>query len=189
MAEIPLESIIPRIRMVIMSFTFEEMIMINSITAPAPTHDAATRIQLPKPFKLSGEIFREKPKITKATPRLAPELIPRTSGPAIGFLNTVCICKPLKDKATPTVNAVMAFGNLNFSIMVSKLLCVPEKNTLITSEALILTDPKKISRIMKIITRTNNPEKIILNLFPDLLLEDDFIFILVFNKTFFNKFS
>ena len=170
--------------MVIISFTFDEIAMINSITAPAPNHDAATRIQLPKPFKLSGDIFREKPKITNATPRLAPELIPRTSGPAIGFLNIVCICKPLKDKATPTVNAVIAFGILNFRIMVSKLLCVPEKNTFITSEAFILTDPKKTSRIRKVKTRINNPEKTILNLLADLLLADGAIFILVFNKPF-----
>ena len=77
-AEIPLESIIPRMRTVITSFTLEDIIIINNITAPAPTHEAATRIQLPNPLILSGEIFGEKPKMTKATPRLAPELIPST---------------------------------------------------------------------------------------------------------------
>jgi len=68
--------------------------------------------------------------------------------------------------------------------MVSKLLCVPEKNTFITSEAFILTDPKKTSRIRKVKTRINNPEKTILNLLADLLLADVAIFILVFNKPF-----
>lgn len=118
-AEIPLDSMMPRISIVSISFTLDEITIISSITAPAPTHDAATRIQLPKPFILSGDIFREKPKITKATPRLAPELIPRTSGPAIGFLNTVCICRPLNDKATPTMIAVIALGNRNFRIIIS----------------------------------------------------------------------
>ena len=123
-AEIPLESIIPRMRTVITSFTLEEIIIISNITAPAPIHEAATRIQLPNALMLSGEILAEKPKMTKATPRLAPELIPSTYGPAIGFLKTVCICNPLNDSATPTVRAVIAFGNLNFIIMVSRLLFV-----------------------------------------------------------------
>ena len=77
-ADIPLESIIPSIRIVIISFTFDEMTIINIITAPAPAHEAATRIQLPNPLILSGVICEEKPRITNATPRLAPELIPRT---------------------------------------------------------------------------------------------------------------
>lgn len=132
--------------MVIISLTLDEINIINIITAPAPAQEAATRIQLPNPFKLSGEIFAENPSITKATPRLAPELKPRTSGPAIGFLKIVCICNPLNDNATPTINAVIAFGNLNLMIMVSKLLSVLVIIALITSDAFMLTDPKKISR-------------------------------------------
>lgn len=52
------------------------------------------------------------PKITKATPRLAPELIPKTNGPANGFLNNVCIRSPEIPKPDPTKIAVKAFGNL-----------------------------------------------------------------------------
>jgi len=161
--------------MVIISLTLDEMIIIKNITAPAPTHEAETRIQLPKPLILNGVIFEEKPKIIKATPRLAPELIPSTYGPAMGFLKTVCICRPLNDKAIPTVKAVIALGNLNFRIMVSKLLSVLANSALITSAAFILTDPKKISRISKMIINNNRPKKISLTLLPELKLIVDFI--------------
>ena len=52
------------------------------------------------------------PKITVATPKLAPELNPKTSGPANGFRNKVCINNPLMDKPIPTRIAAMALGNL-----------------------------------------------------------------------------
>lgn len=52
------------------------------------------------------------PSIKEATPKLAPEEIPSTNGPASGFLNNVCISKPLIDKPEPTKIAVMAFGSL-----------------------------------------------------------------------------
>ena len=45
-------------------------------------------------------------KTTKATPRLAPELIPKTEGPAKGLRKTVCICKPLTAKPAPATKAV-----------------------------------------------------------------------------------
>ena len=54
----------------------------------------------------------EKLNTKNATPKLAPELIPNTNGPAKGFLNRVCINKPLIDKPDPTSIAVMALGNL-----------------------------------------------------------------------------
>ena len=58
-------------------------------------------------------------RITKATPRLAPELNPKTSGPAKGFRNNVCINNPATDKPTPTKMAVIAFGIRNCKIMYS----------------------------------------------------------------------
>ena len=54
------------------------------------------------------------PKITIATPKLAPELIPSTNGPANGFLNNVCISKPEIPSPEPTKTAVIALGNLKF---------------------------------------------------------------------------
>ena len=51
------------------------------------------------------------PKITVATPKLAPELNPKTSGPANGFRNKVCINKPLMANPIPTRIAAMALGS------------------------------------------------------------------------------
>lgn len=48
--------------------------------------------------------------MSNATPRLAPEDIPNTKGPASGFLNNVCINKPLIANPDPTSIAVIAFG-------------------------------------------------------------------------------
>jgi len=52
----------------------------------------------------------ENPKIKMATPKLAPELIPSTNGPARGFLNKVCINKPLMERPEPTRMAVSDLG-------------------------------------------------------------------------------
>ena len=49
--------------------------------------------------------MRLDPKITIATPKLAPELIPRTKGPANGFLNKVCIRSPDIPKPEPARTA------------------------------------------------------------------------------------
>ncbi len=46
-----------------------------------------------------------------ATPKLAPELIPNTNGPARGFLKSVCMSNPLIDNPEPTIIAVTAFGS------------------------------------------------------------------------------
>lgn len=58
--------------------------------------------------------------MTKATPRLEPELNPNTYGPASGFLNNVCINNPEIDKPIPTKMAVMAFGRRKFHKMISQ---------------------------------------------------------------------
>ena len=46
-------------------------------------------------------------RIIKATPKLAPELIPSSEGPAKGLRNSVCICNPLMDNPAPAIKAVM----------------------------------------------------------------------------------
>jgi len=50
------------------------------------------------------------PIIKNATPKLEPELNPKTKGPANGFLNSVCINNPETDKPIPTKMEVIAFG-------------------------------------------------------------------------------
>ena len=52
----------------------------------------------------------EAPIIRRAAPKLAPELIPKTKGPANGFLKSVCIKSPLSANPPPTKIAVHAFG-------------------------------------------------------------------------------
>lgn len=54
----------------------------------------------------------DEPKINIATPKLAPELIPNTYGPAKGFLNRVCINKPEIANPEPTKIAVIDLGIL-----------------------------------------------------------------------------
>ena len=157
----PLASIIPIIRIVIISFILTDSAKIIIINAPAPIHAAIASIQLPKPLRSSGEKLPEKPSTTNATPRLAPEVIPRISGPAIGFLKIVCICKPLTDNAIPAKTAVSAFGNLKFRTIVSVICPLPLENSAFhTSPAFKLTEPKKISRINNTPNTKNNNRKI-----------------------------
>jgi hypothetical protein len=85
----------------------------------------------------------------------------------MGFLKMVCICNPLNDKAIPTIKAVIAFGNRNLKIMVSKLLSLFVKKAFNTSEALMLTDPKNISSMRKPIRRNISIEKINFRCFPE----------------------
>ena len=49
--------------------------------------------------------------VKSATPRLAPELIPRTYGPARGLRKSVCICRPLAESAIPAAMATITFGS------------------------------------------------------------------------------
>ena len=52
------------------------------------------------------------PMIRIAAPKLAPELIPKTNGPAKGFRKRVCINSPLRANPLPTSMAVNALGIL-----------------------------------------------------------------------------
>jgi hypothetical protein len=72
--------------------------------------------QIPKSFKYVAVPVALAVSTTSATPKEAPELIPNTNGPARGFLNRVCICKPLTPKAAPARVAVKALGKRNLRI-------------------------------------------------------------------------
>ncbi len=56
-------------------------------------------------------------RMINATPRLAPELIPNSDGPAKGLRNTVCICSPLMDSPAPATKAVMVCGKRDFQMI------------------------------------------------------------------------
>jgi hypothetical protein len=112
--------------------------------------------------KKEGKIVA--PIMTKATPKLEPELNPKTYGPANGFLNKVCINKPEIDKPIPTKAAVMAFGNRKLMIIYSQVsLTSPNPNTdFATSFIGIATCPKLMFNRKVITKQSSKTEKRIL---------------------------
>ncbi len=90
-------------------------------TKNAPKLEAIAKAQFDVEYDNKLPPNKELPKIKKATPKLAPEEIPRTKGPAKGFLNKVCIINPLILNPEPTKIAVIAFGNLKLSMINSQL--------------------------------------------------------------------
>ena len=112
MAAVMLANMSPMMRIAIVSRTFNETIKTANNTKKLPKLAAITMLHLDIKNKEKTPPKTEEPKITKATPKLAPELIPKTKGPANGFLNKVCIKSPEMPKPEPTKMAVIAFGNL-----------------------------------------------------------------------------
>ena len=98
------------IRIAIVSLTLLETSITSNKTKKLPKLAAITKLHLLIKNVAKNPPKTELPKITKATPRLAPEVIPKTNGPAKGFLNKVCINKPEIPKPEPTKMAVIALG-------------------------------------------------------------------------------
>ena len=117
MAAVKLPNINPIIKIDMVFFTLFATIITANKTNKAPKLAAIANAQLENAFDNNTPPNKELPKIKKATPKLAPEEIPKTNGPANGFLNNVCISKPLIDKPEPTKIAVIAFGILNFRMI------------------------------------------------------------------------
>ena len=105
-----LPNINPIIRIAIVSLTLEDTTITANKTKKLPKLAAITILHLEIKKLAKTPPNNPEPKITKATPKLAPELIPRTNGPANGFLNKVCINKPEMPKPEPTKMAVKALG-------------------------------------------------------------------------------
>jgi hypothetical protein len=105
-----LPNISPIINKAMVSFTLEATANTAAKTKKLPTLENRTRetsvIRYPK--AQAGK--KVVPMIRSATARLAPELMPKTKGPAKGFLNSVCINNPHTDNPLPTKIAVMALG-------------------------------------------------------------------------------
>ena len=127
-------------------------------TKKAPKLEATGKDQLEIEFAEKKPPKREEPKINKATPKLAPEEIPKTKGPANGFLNKVCINKPATDKPEPTKIAVIAFGNLKFKTIVCQLslALVAPNNVFKMSLKGIETEPKLIFIANNSSSKTDN---------------------------------
>ena len=102
----------PIIRIAIVSLTFKDTIKTASNTKKLPKLAAITTPHFEIKSDAKTPPKAPEPKITNATPKLAPELIPNTKGPASGFLNKVCMSNPEIPKPEPTIIAVKAFGNL-----------------------------------------------------------------------------
>ena len=93
---------------VFFNFLATNITALKTIKAPKLAANANPKFENAKAAKLPPK--SEIPNIKIATPRLAPELMPNTNGPAKGFLNKVCISKPLIESPEPTNIAVIDFG-------------------------------------------------------------------------------
>ena len=81
---------------------------INSITAIEPTNAPSNIEKNDDKVNEREEIAAPPVSMTSATPRLAPELIPKIDGPARGLLNTVCSIRPQAASDAPQSIAVIA---------------------------------------------------------------------------------
>lgn len=97
------------------------MMIVITIIAPAmAATDMATSPKNPMLLNAVPAMLPES-KTMKATPKLAPELIPSSEGPASGLRNTVCICNPLIERPEPAASAVAVWGNRDFQMIFSQM--------------------------------------------------------------------
>lgn len=101
--------IIPTMIKALVEFNLAEKNTIKSKANKAPKNEAKL---------INHELFINEvnpkiddKKITKATPKPAADVIPKTEGSANGFLNNSCNIKPLNGKAIPAKIAAKVFGN------------------------------------------------------------------------------
>lgn len=146
------------IKIDIVFLTLFEAIITADNTKNEPKLEAIAIAQLEKAIDRNTPPKTEDPSINKATPKLAPEEIPKTKGPAKGFLKRVCINKPLIDNPEPTNIAVTALGILKFKIIVCQLSLTESSPIIMAKISLkgIDTDPKLIFRSPKQITKNIN---------------------------------
>ena len=112
MAAVILPNIKPIINSAMVSFTLEATTMTANNTKKLPILEAiASETSFTIPKARTPEKTAE-PMMRIAAPKLAPELTPKTNGPAKGFLKRVCINSPLKANPLPTSTAVKALGIL-----------------------------------------------------------------------------
>ncbi len=138
-------------------------------TKKAPILAAIANAQFEKPANRKAPPKTLEPRISKATPKLAPEEIPSTKGPASGLRNKVCINNPQIDKPEPTIIAVIAFGKRKFTIMVCQLSfeAIPPVKLLKISLKGIETEPKLIFKNKKTISSTESIRKCLVYLFEE----------------------
>lgn len=111
MAVVILPNIRPIIRIAIVSLTLTDTIITANKTITLPKLAAIINPHFDVKNEETAIPVKVLPNINKATPSVAPELMPNTNGPANGFLNKVCIINPETPSPLPTIIAVKAFGN------------------------------------------------------------------------------
>src|SRR5690606_30108231 len=116
-AAVILPNIRPIINSAIVSLTLDATVITAKSTKKLPKLAAMAKEALPVSADETIPPKIDEPIIKIATPRLAPELIPSTNGPASGFLNCVCIKSPLKASPLPVRIACTAFGTRKFCII------------------------------------------------------------------------
>ena len=109
-------NIIPRIRITMMSLIRRLTAMIDNRMSADPIH-AAPAVPTLASNECPAMPSSGAPNRNNATPRLAPELIPSTKGPASGLRNNVCINRPLAASENPASTATTAFINRIFRMM------------------------------------------------------------------------
>lgn len=144
-AAVMLPNINPMMRMAIVSLTLLETANTANNTKKLPRLAAITMLHFDIKYVAKTPPNNPEPKIIIATPKLAPELIPSTNGPAKGFLNKVCINKPEMPNPDPTSIAVIAFGSRKSLIIICQVSFsnVPN-NPSITLPKGMLMEPRQI---------------------------------------------
>lgn len=161
MAEVKEPNIKPIIKIDMVFLTLFAAIITADKTKKAPKLAAIGKDQFEREADTKTPPKTEEPKIKIATPKLAPDEIPNTKGPANGFLKRVCINKPHIDKPEPTKTAVIAFGNLKLMIIVDQLSLeeMPPDKVFSISLKGIETEPKLMFAKNKIISKTDKKIK------------------------------
>ena len=110
MAAVILPNMRPIMSNAMVSFILRATIKTMSSTIKLPRLEAIAKATSLARLKLVKPTNKEAPIISSAAPKLAPELIPSTKGPANGFLKSVCIKSPLRERPPPIKIAAHALG-------------------------------------------------------------------------------
>ena len=123
----------------------------------APRNAPAMTAKKPDSEKAPAESEPPPNNITSATPRLAPELIPKIEGSASGLLKAVCSISPETAKAAPHSKAVIHCGIRDSSTINRQLsfsTSLPSRISPIASRGICI-DP--MTRLQKRSTRISIP--------------------------------
>lgn len=157
MAEVKEPNINPIIKIDMVFLTLLAAIITAVKTINEPKLAAIAIAQFEKDIEINKPPNNPVPKISKATPKLAPDDIPNTNGPARGFLNKVCINNPQIDRPEPTIIAVIALGKRKFKMIVCQLSldATPPVSELKISLKGIETEPRLVFKKKNNISKTD----------------------------------